>query len=405
MKQILRAHPLLFINVFLFVLAILVLPNIFNAREERAFSDETRLQEAKEEARRRPGADSMDVIPGSFYKRNALVQAILGSAYRNVWQQPVRLPVLRLNSAQGGLTPIEFSGGMQTIGVRARDTLGRIWAIRSINKDQSAALPEFLRFTILRPMFRDQAASLNPYGVLVAMNLSQKLGVSDSEARLYYFPYDTSSGKYNDRMAGRAVMLTRYQNSRRALADADTIKMLDTEEMLKLAKTRWVPLDTQLYLRWRLFDILISDWDRHEGNWKWALLKRAGKEFIIPLPVDRDMAFYKFGDGLLNWVSSAFVKKLQSFTPNYESIEGLVAQSKTLDLAILRKQKKERFLREAKFIQQTLDKAAISSAFRQYPPNVYKLIGAEHEEIFEVRLKNLDEAASEFFSLLQKEAE
>jgi len=39
-------------------------------------------------------------------------------------------------------------------------------------------------------------------------------------------------------------------------------------------------VDQYQYLKSRLFDMLISDWDRHEDNWRWGVVKskKGGKK-------------------------------------------------------------------------------------------------------------------------------
>ncbi len=63
-------------------------------------------------------------------------------------------------------------------------------------------------------------------------------------------------------------------------------------------------LDEASYIRARLFDMLIGDWDRHEDQWRWASFKENGKTIYRPIPRDRDQAFSIMADGaLLNFAT------------------------------------------------------------------------------------------------------
>jgi hypothetical protein len=400
MKRITKTRMLGIFSLTSFLLMFFVLPNIFNQREERAFSDELRLQEAKLKYDAGSIGDSVSVIPGDFYRRGKFVRLLLGSAYRDLWQEPVTVAVLNPDSVEGGLTPSEFSGRNQTVGIKMKDSLGRKWSVRSVSKDQSRALPALLRYTILRPMFRDQACSLDPYAALAVARLTPSIGLHYPEHRLFLFPYKEALGKYNQRMAGRLVMLAPPREQWIA-EEYGRAKVLDTDEMLRL-RTKY-PVDTAIYLRTRLFDLLISDWDRHEGNWKWILSMENGNSRIIPLAVDRDMAFYNYGDGLINRFAALFADIFASFRPDYQHLDGLTEQAEELDAMFLKGVPRERFLHEAAFIQQKLNATIIDGAFDAYPPQAYALRGAEHEAILKARILKLREAAGELHDAVQEE--
>lgn len=271
-------------------------------------------------------SDSVEIVPGPFYNRGKFIEFLLGSGNRELWQQNIKTPILDLKNIHGGLSPLEFSGGQQTIGIEARDSIGRIWSLRSVNKDQSKVLSGFWQMSVLRPLFRDQASALNPYASLVVGQLAEAAEIHHTNPKLFLFPYDTTFGKFNTRMAGRLVIMEEEVDEgwshHPEFGNADSI--LDTKDMWKVAEFQNVPIDSLFYLRSRLFDMLISDWDRHEGNWKWALHKNADQSILEPIPIDRDMAFYNFGKGVLNQLTLVFFEKFQSFEPDYKNIKGLM---------------------------------------------------------------------------------
>src|SRR5690606_33297605 len=112
-------------------------------------------------------------------------------------------------------------------------------------------------------------------------------------------------------------------------------QIMDTEEMFLMAREGNISIDTAMFLRARLFDILISDWDRHEGQWEWALIRNADSRFFQPIPKDRDMAFYKFDEGLLSSVALIINPKFQSFRKEYNDIAALTSNSDKLDRDLL----------------------------------------------------------------------
>lgn len=391
--------------LLLFLLFIIIIPNVLNSRERMAFSEDSRLENAKRDYSQETLGDSATIVPGPFYKRGPAYESFLGPKYRRIWSIPVTVPVLKLDEYMGGLDTVKFSGSQQTIGIDVKDSQGREWAVRSVNKDQSKALPALLRPTFLRFLFRDQAAALNPYGALVVPVLAEAIELHHTNPKLFIFPYNERFGNYNKRMAGRLVLME--EDADASWTHTPEFKgaslLMDTDDMLDTAKAARIPVDTILFARSRLFDLLINDWDRHEGNWEWALMNEDGKQWIEPVPVDRDMVFYQFNDGLASRLTLFFNNKFQSFGPEYEDIEGLMHQSKELDRSILRKITRHELQRQVKYIQEQLTEEKIKEAFLQYPPPVYQEIGRKHETILKSRLSKLPQAADRFHKLLQNE--
>jgi hypothetical protein len=387
-----------------FLVVFFVIPNTTNVKERRAFSDERRLAEARAKYSIDTIGDSVIVVAGPYYDRKKFSTFFLGEKYRELWRTPVAVPVLDYRKAKGGLTPYDHGGNQQTVSIRLEDVEEKKWALRSVNKDQQLVLPGILRITFLRFLTRDQAASVNPYGQLVVPPLAEAVGIHHNSPQLVFVPYDSSFGEYNASMAGRLAYLEEHLNSswKETERYGYPLDIVNTDEMLENQKKEDVPLDTLMYLRSRLFDMLIGDWDRHEGQWEWALKERGGKKIYEPLPKDRDNAFFRFDEGLFSHITLLFTKKFQSFRKEYGQVSGLMQQSRDLDKKMLSSAKQEEFIRAAEHIQQALTDEVIDNAFRKYPPEIYDKVGNAHADILKVRLKNLPDVSREFFTLINK---
>lgn len=383
-------------------MVVFIIPNTTNFKERRGFSDRLRLSEAMEIYNATSISDSVTVVPGSYYKRNKVGALFLGQKQRALWTTPVTVKVFDYDEFRGGLKPLEIGGGQQTISIKLEDPQKRKWSLRSVNKDQKSALPGFFRITFMRFLVRDQLASANPYGHLAIPVLANAVGIHHTSPELVFVPYDERHGDFNRRMAGRLAYLeedlnSSWKNRERFGSPKDIV---NTDEMLEMQKEKPIPLDTLLYLTTRLFDMLISDWDRHEGNWEWALTKNDDGKIFEPIPKDRDNAFYQFDEGLVSHFALLFTSKLQSFRREFGKIDGLMVQSRELDKNILMSVEKKAFLDAAAHIQQTLGDDVITKAFQKYPPPAYRKAGPTHEEILKARLKQLPEVASQFHDLL-----
>src|SRR3982751_1803393 len=85
------------------------------------------------------------VIAGQEYKTSQWHEWLWGEDYREEWSTPVTFPVLNLDSAYGGLTPLKEGGGRQTKSLHMKDAQGRRYVLRSVNKTYTGALPEMYK--------------------------------------------------------------------------------------------------------------------------------------------------------------------------------------------------------------------------------------------------------------------
>lgn len=393
----------LLILTIIFVLAFLF-PNLFNDREEKAFSDKYRSQKAKQSMNISHLGDSATVMISDFYDRGSLTASFLGTHYRALWATPITLPVFNIDSIHGGLAFDETGGGQQTFSIKLKAKDERTYTLRSVNKDQSRALPAVLQYSFLRPLFRDQASALNPFGALVTEHFEETLDILHTDPTMYLIPYDsTLPDVIQEQIAGRVMILEEepdqsWKNSKR-FDFPDNI--ISTEEAIARSKKRSLVIDSLKYLEGRLLDFMISDWDRHGGQYEWAVYNTKNKPPLArPVAMDRDMAFFKFDDGILNHVALAINNKFQSFNPEYDDIPGLIRNSKDIDQYILRHVPLNQFVSKAKHVQNVLTDSVIYEAFKVYPPSVYSQYGVEHINILKERRARLDSAATVFHKLI-----
>lgn len=385
-----------------FFLAFYVLPNIINFRERRFFDDKDRIKTAKQLSVQHH--DSIQLMPGEYYKSGNLYTFFFGEKNRELWTIPVYFSIFNYDTVKGGLQPFEIGGSQQTISIRLKDSSGKNWALRSVNKDQRNVLPWWLRASLLRSVFRDQVSSMNPYGAKVVASLSASLGIPHTNPEIYWVPFVDKYDKYNERIAGRIVYLEQHLDSswKHHPSFFNALNMVNTDEMEELSEKQKIQVDTLLYLKTRLFDMLINDWDRHKDQWRWALTDSNGRKMFKPIPKDRDMAFYVFDEGIINKLVLRANNKFQSFRNNFDNIKGLMHQSHEMDQKILGGMPKQIFISIANDIISKLDAASVTKAFSQYPAAIYQKFGKQHEEILMSRLSALPSVAEKFYELVNK---
>ncbi|MEM7108115.1 MAG: hypothetical protein AAF519_07800 [Bacteroidota bacterium] len=374
------------------------LPNLINDEERQVFDRKRRIEYLTGKSIADQNTDSIKINISSFYKTSSFGELTLGRHHRALWAAEVKLPIFK------GLDTLDFvkiGGGQQTISVELKSSSKKRYSFRSVNKDNANALPSFLQASIIRPFIRDQASALNPYSGPVVAELLETLSIQHPKPVLYYLPYNKKTDSTISVLGGEVVALVEELHKKWAddIRFGKPDKILNTDDMLELEIEGKVKIDYQLYIRCRLTDFLLSDWDRHEKQWKWGLYG----EMVRPLPIDRDMAFCKFNDGWASKLVRIFNNKFQSFTTGKMDIKGLTRNSLSLDITILRDRDQSVFLNEVKYIRRVLNNAEIEKAFRAYPPEIYQLIGESHIDIFQNRLKQLDTAAVDFFDIIHQD--
>ncbi len=260
--------------LIVFMICFFVLPNLFKARETKEFSPGYRITSAQQDFPFSASKDSVTTKITSFYKRGRFIRGLFGTEYRQLWNTEVRLPVWHPDKLHGGLNMGETGGGQQTISIDVSDTSGPTYSLRAVRKDQSRALPSWLIYSLARPVFRDQASSINPYAAPVVASLAEFAGIPHMNPVLYYIPYDErQSAQQNELIAGRVMLMEEEPDKswNFSLRFGRTSTLMDTEDMLDARERGEVWVDSILFAKCRLFDVLIGDWDRHEKQ----LLKNA----------------------------------------------------------------------------------------------------------------------------------
>jgi hypothetical protein len=104
-----------------------------------------------------------------------------------------------------------------------------------------------------------------------------------------------------------------------------TIKLLD-----RMNKEYDESVDSEEFLRARLVDIFVNDWDRHKDQWKWIRFKEGKKEIYKPYPVDRDQAFTKY-DGIFPMLAERYFPQLNHFGETYGGMRSMTWSGRYID--------------------------------------------------------------------------
>ena len=350
--------------------------------------------------------DSVKVLAaGEEYKASTFKRNLFGEHYRDTWATPVTAPYLDLATFAGGLTPLKMGGGKQTTSLQLQGKDGNVYQFRTISKDPSALLPEGLVKTFAEDFLQDQISSAHPYGGIIIPGMAKRIGIYYVSPQLVYMPHSRLLGPYIQQVGGELGTIearpdedvSDFKSFGNAKNAVSTRKMY--EEVLEDNDNE---VDQLMFLKARLFDMLINDWDRHEDQWRWAEFKKDKGSIYRPIPRDHDQAFSKY-DGFFPRLMSKVTPGLQTFGNEIGDVKKLNTAARDLDRNFLNKLTRSQWIDCAEQIKKALTNSAIDSAVKSMPPEVFDKSGEEISTKLKSRRDGLTEAAVRYYDVLAKE--
>ncbi|HEX9190107.1 MAG TPA: hypothetical protein VGB87_23725 [Vicinamibacteria bacterium] len=310
-----------------------------------------------------PGPAVRTVVIGPRYLKGALQRWLWGSDYRDLYATPVALPLLDLRSYDGGLRPTAALGQGPTRSLALRGADGVPYTFRPVLKDPTAHLPAELRDTLPRRWLIEQRASAHPAAHLVVPGLLRAAGILHNEPRLVVMPDDPALGELRVEFKDAVGDIEEWTGRP---AFGGTTETIDGEEMWKrLQSSPDDRVDSRAYLKARLVDHLVGDWDRDRQQWRWGRVP--GKPHWQPIPEDRDEAFARF-EGVFAWLLRPHLPLLVKFGPEHSDVAGLTYDSWDVDKRVLADLDWRAWDEVARELQEQLTDDVIEAAVRRQPP-------------------------------------
>ena len=349
------------------------------------------------------------VIPNPYYARaGGFKRFLLGHHYRKEWATAVEVEVINFDTTAGGLKPLKMGGGMQTKSLRLKGADGKEYVLRSVNKDPSKALPPEFRGTFANDVLQDQISSSHPYAPLVVAELARAAQIYYITPRIVYVPNSPKLGEFQKELGNTLCLFEeRPVGEQEDNPNYDfSVKIVTSEKMLeKVFGDNDHRVDEKFFLKNRLFDMVIGDWDRHEDQWVWATFKMDNDQtFYKAIPRDRDQAFPKL-DGLIPKIAARkwAVRKTQSFEHSIRDINGFNMNGLHLDKNFTIGLTYDDWMNIVDSLQQSLTDAKIEQAFTKLPPSIYNISAEKLISRMKSRRDDLKKYAATYYKFINNE--
>ena len=342
-----------------------------------------------------------DSIVKAAYKgyndKTGLHRLFLGKNYRKEWGAEVKHKVFDIGKEKGGLKILQRGGGHQTMSLRLQDSTGKQWVLRSVQKNPAAAMPEGLRETFAREIVQDQISAANPYAPLAVPVIAEAVNVPHANPQLVVAPNDERFGQYQKDVADNLFLF----EEREPGTNGKTYSTLNVIQSLVVDNDNSV--NQQQVLRARLLDIFLSDWDRHEDQWRWADEQKGKGKTYFAIPRDRDQAFF-INTGII----PGFIKRpwilpmLQGFHSNIPNVKGLAFEERYFDRFFLNELDEQLWKETVTAFVHALPDSVLLNAVKQFPPQVYNLSGNKIYENLKGRRGVMFKEAMKYYRFISK---
>lgn len=312
--------------------------------------------------------DSVSAIGSGKFKAGGFRKMLIGKNYRNEWAASVKAPVLDIGKEQGGLKPLRRGGGHQTKSLRLEDSKGNEWVLRGIEKTVTdAALPQDLRGTFVKDLVQDGVSASYPYAALSMPVFAEAAGVNHAKPKLVFVPDDPRFGKYRTDFANTLCLF----EEREPGGFKKTINTVELADKLKDDNDNSV--DQPEFLKARLLDMFVMDFDRHEDQWRWGVVDEKKGNRYVPIPRDRDQAFF-INDGFMPWLASQpwITPQVQGFRSKARNIRFYNFNARNLDRAYLNEMTETDWKNGSDRMLSIMTNELIDKALAQQPEGVKK---------------------------------
>jgi len=353
-----------------------------------------------------------EVDKSGFYK------FLWGERFAKDYATTIKAKTVNLDTIFGGVVPVRKGGGTQSKSLRLEDRQGRQYVMRALRKQST----QFLQADIFQNDYIGNAldddfttdllsygfTGAHPYAPFVIGDLADAVGVYHTNPEIYYVPKQNALGEYNLDFGDELYMIEEHtsegHNDKASFGYQNNL-ISTIELMQELDKDEDIILDEAAYIRARLFDMLIGDWDRHQDQWRWIEFEEDGKTIYRPMPRDRDQAFSKMSDGFMVSAAVALipnVRLVRSYNEDLKDVKGKNMKPYQLDVTLINEAEKEVWDEQVRHIQDHITDAVIEKAFNNIPEELQNENIEEIKRLLKARRQNLQQISDRYYKVVNR---
>ncbi len=330
-----------------------------------------------------------------FEQVGHLHRSLFGENYRKEWASPTKFKTIRISEINGGFTIIGRGGGHETRSLRLKDKNGNEWVLRSVEKYPDVLLPEPLRETFAKDILTDAMSAQHPYSALIVPVIAQAVHVPHAHPIIGVVAPDKELGIYSKTFVNRVCLL----EEREPLGKSDNFLKMFKE----LNEDNNNSFDSTTFLRARLLDMYIGDWDRHGDQWRFFVEKNSKGKRFVPVPRDRDQALY-INQGFFPSIASFpwIAPFLEGFKPGIRNPATFLYFSTDLNERFLNQFSYDEWMHITREFVAAVSDSVIEASLKQLPKSAYDIRHGELFKTLKARRDNLPRAMDVYYHFLNK---
>ncbi len=363
-----------------------------------------------------------DRITASIYtdeetEKSGFYRWFWGDHYRDLYSKDINVPVLRLEDLPHNVRAITAGGGNQSRSLRLIDDNDNEFTVRELRKSALRFIQskikdhyvlDYLDDTVAEDVVQDYYTTAHPFAQFAIGDLLTAIDIPHVEPKIVYLPKQERLGRFNETYGDKLYMFEEHVGDENInlgiFGKADDI-ISTADLLLELRNDKDARIDEDKYVRARLFDMLVGDWDRHQDQWRWKVNKQTDGTIVYsPIPRDRDQAFSKY-DGVfpaLLKLTSPLARNMQSYAPDIKDMSNFNNAVYYLDKTLINTASYDDWREQAMFIQQELTDEVIDNAFAGLEPDTQDESIDKIVTILKQRRENLVDIADDYFKYFKK---
>ncbi len=327
--------------------------------------------------------DSITFIPhASFDSVNKFHRFLFGNNYRKDYAIPVRFPIIKISEFKGGLVTEKMGGGNQSRTLRLKDKEGKEWVLRSVDKYPEVILPEQLQESFAASWLNDAISAQYPYAALVVPIIAQAAKVPHANPTIGFIAPDKNIGIYSNQFSNKLGLIEEREPWGKSVSTIEMLQDLNTDNDNSV--------DKNIFLRARILDLFLGDWDRHDDQWRWVDMAKGKEKKYVVVPRDRDQVFH-LTEG---WLPKKLARPwkmpfLHHFDGEIKKANAFFYEGRNLNARLLTEFNLQQWQSITRDVTNAFTDSVMEKALNALPGKAYQL---RHDELFKkwrIRRKNL----------------